>query len=1192
MSIVIKELFSSDPLSEALEKINFNFDQVILAGGGPPGPKGDAGVQGISGPKGDDGTSWYTGASTPSSPLNGDHWLKPDGSIWRYNTATTTWINTGTNIKGSTGNDGNAATSYELKLYGGRTGGAIAGSNNSWVIEPSTNLTVDTAANNFLIPINAGKNSLFLGDKSLPYNNFIQWNNLDVITGAFPASRLTPKLTTIQNGMDYTGLGGIMFGAKGATSAEITTATPGTNLNLLGTNTNAQIYTRDFFNAGYYIKQPRVNNNPYAEKSGVYTHGFLMSMFTMDLDLHAGTSKSSAGIHANLGNNKLPSLNLRSYRIHLEDFDKNRTIYSNFQSVGTNDLSSYIEINSKPLQTNPFHPTNSALGKAYGYVALQTQQSTIPAGFAHAYGQVHIGPTASASGIGIANNSRAALNIVRPITAHYDGTVASSVDSHISLFSGTTETFVDPISRIIATRPATGIPYLQIQSSRLSIVPRLVSTIGAAGSVWGARFPLHVIQSRTNLTLPLNQGTGATTSDSRIIGGLAAFEMIKNDDSYASPGLSIVNYCDSAQNANVVTQPTDIGINTYWSNLGNRGNDPNIYNPHMYMQVGSEFNTGNLGIGFSSQVAGTTSTTRAHSKLAVAGSVTIGSAVYAAGNDYHSKTVYRPTNSLLVQGMIIRGTTFAGTAFSTDLIYTPRSLRSNLVDTEDTLVNIHYGASIVGKTISSSFIARTRQNIPTGVTGTFVNGYINTVPAYSLSDTRTGLDSTGLIGEGILIVNSGKNEIFAPGPTTSYTQMRSLTTARFSNRTDFNGLTGPGFQVTGRFATSVRYMNTWDFENLVQPYYGAIHRKNSATNTTYHDYQWEGWVLKIPTNTAMLAVDLAYVLGGPTQINYANLKYFLPHTYNLNNPAQVPPIGATNTPIMQTWRPPAVGFTAPGATYPVNFGLRRENRGISSAQYAVPTTTPAPRRHFNPYPNNLLVTLEDGLYDGQEFTLYIQRCSVENELVLTGHGIPPTFTTPWIIDDAVDPTLATKVYTGYNHTPIVMGLDIDQSAGYTSSATGLPYMSNNALVASTFDYTKIGTNWKQYTINNTKQLLVTTTGAPAQVFGDSRVTPMYGNRGAFRFRTARSITFKWCRTLTGRIAVGGTAIYAMTGGTSIENSPPPPGMVIDPVKREVAPVLGNIAGQGTSNVIYGWVEIGRTYPSEEPAWETLNIATL
>jgi len=66
MPIVIKELFPSDPLSEALEKINFNFDQLVLAGGGPPGPQGPQGVPGIPGPQGERGDHWQAGATAPT----------------------------------------------------------------------------------------------------------------------------------------------------------------------------------------------------------------------------------------------------------------------------------------------------------------------------------------------------------------------------------------------------------------------------------------------------------------------------------------------------------------------------------------------------------------------------------------------------------------------------------------------------------------------------------------------------------------------------------------------------------------------------------------------------------------------------------------------------------------------------------------------------------------------------------------------------------------------------------------------------------------------------------------------------------------------------------------------------------------------------------------------------------------------
>ena len=58
MAINLKEILISDSDSIKLEKVNYNFDQLLAAGGGPKGPqgeKGDAGLQGITGQKGEIG---------------------------------------------------------------------------------------------------------------------------------------------------------------------------------------------------------------------------------------------------------------------------------------------------------------------------------------------------------------------------------------------------------------------------------------------------------------------------------------------------------------------------------------------------------------------------------------------------------------------------------------------------------------------------------------------------------------------------------------------------------------------------------------------------------------------------------------------------------------------------------------------------------------------------------------------------------------------------------------------------------------------------------------------------------------------------------------------------------------------------------------------------------------------------------
>jgi hypothetical protein len=73
-NIVIKEILASDTVSNLVDKINFNFDQLLLNGGGPIGLTG---TQGPSGPLGPRGTVWFTSGdiyntsltTTPAPPL-------------------------------------------------------------------------------------------------------------------------------------------------------------------------------------------------------------------------------------------------------------------------------------------------------------------------------------------------------------------------------------------------------------------------------------------------------------------------------------------------------------------------------------------------------------------------------------------------------------------------------------------------------------------------------------------------------------------------------------------------------------------------------------------------------------------------------------------------------------------------------------------------------------------------------------------------------------------------------------------------------------------------------------------------------------------------------------------------------------------------------------------------------------------
>lgn len=117
MPIIIQDLLASDTLSQAVDKINFNFDQLLLNGGGPSGPIGPAGPTGPAGGRGIRGSVWYEDVSPfPGTSPNDlfilglnedDNFLQSNGQVWSYNG--TTWVQTVINLTGPTGAAGQAA---------------------------------------------------------------------------------------------------------------------------------------------------------------------------------------------------------------------------------------------------------------------------------------------------------------------------------------------------------------------------------------------------------------------------------------------------------------------------------------------------------------------------------------------------------------------------------------------------------------------------------------------------------------------------------------------------------------------------------------------------------------------------------------------------------------------------------------------------------------------------------------------------------------------------------------------------------------------------------------------------------------------------------------------------------------------------------------------------------------------------
>ena len=114
--INILNILQGDNQSTIVDKINYNFDQILSSGGGPQGakgligPTGPVGPQGYQGPQGIQGASgskWFVQETTPASggitgsnpweyPTLGDYWMDPDSAnqeIYIY--TATGWVDTG-----------------------------------------------------------------------------------------------------------------------------------------------------------------------------------------------------------------------------------------------------------------------------------------------------------------------------------------------------------------------------------------------------------------------------------------------------------------------------------------------------------------------------------------------------------------------------------------------------------------------------------------------------------------------------------------------------------------------------------------------------------------------------------------------------------------------------------------------------------------------------------------------------------------------------------------------------------------------------------------------------------------------------------------------------------------------------------------------------------------------------------------
>lgn len=109
MKFNTKQIFQGDSKKDVVDKINYNFDQILFFGVGPDGhqgPKGATGIFGPAGKKGPTGASgerankWDSGTNQPSGSKQYDLWIKDDGDLDSYS-ATGSWNFTGFNFYNS-----------------------------------------------------------------------------------------------------------------------------------------------------------------------------------------------------------------------------------------------------------------------------------------------------------------------------------------------------------------------------------------------------------------------------------------------------------------------------------------------------------------------------------------------------------------------------------------------------------------------------------------------------------------------------------------------------------------------------------------------------------------------------------------------------------------------------------------------------------------------------------------------------------------------------------------------------------------------------------------------------------------------------------------------------------------------------------------------------------------------------------
>lgn len=727
MPIQIKEILPSDSLSGLAEKVNFNFDQLVLAGGGPPGIQGIMGPSGPPGPIGRRGSRWLIGGTGSTGLPDGgnleadDQSLESNGNVFTFYDilGSTGWTYSGVNLMGPTGPSGQTGGTFEWGYFPGSTGGVQDPDTFGPTTGNATTLSSPHPYVDFIIPTQPEKNSVFIGDRHWAYQWLSDFNTQPTGTD----QRNAPKLTIIQQEVNYEGLNGLAFGAMGLTSGATGGAIPAIG------STSSPVTAYDFVTMGFKREPVGVEYQRFRVNS--YRTPFLLRVGGID----PGYSHST--------------LEVVSGRLLSGNYDASRA-FNHAESdalippyVGANTTQSYYELLAKPEQFRFYHGTTATTGTA-GYISLQPLSGTfnIPstAVVDHGYGSVIIGPTYSNIGtyVPFAMGHPAALVISRTVN-NIDRNVDSSIKfySPANLFGGPN----DYVAKMVASYA--GLADTPSPDSRFQIAARRISLndrFEGNADKYMPRFPVHVNQRLGNLASASGgvwPGQYAPPSISSWLVGFDSFDSSLTPSQYQGKGLGIAY----ARQDGILSTSRELVLQTYYTGVTGIYDSPppggtligagHNSNPNLFMQVGPEETAGNLGLGFELPVWGDGSGFPQdpfkvlRSKLSVNGSVRIGNRDYFAWTWQNATRYIGPTYGLAVQGSIMQGATY----FSPD---TDNLTAAQLVGAPELLINgfldTPYGIFSSSYAIAQNFVA----TVNGGTSG-------QPVPSFALPDGKSGV---------------------------------------------------------------------------------------------------------------------------------------------------------------------------------------------------------------------------------------------------------------------------------------------------------------------------------------------------------------------------------------------------------------------------------------------------------------------